>query len=145
VGAGKGYWRDWFDEHRPYVHYHGIDVSEHAALQYGHERADITTWKPSRVYDLVVCQSVLQYLSDDDAARAIGVLWRACGGLLVLEVPTCADLDDVIDAEVSDLEGHFREGSWYRALLDPLFVEIGGGIWATRRRDIPLFELEKTR
>ena len=91
VGAGKGYWRDWLADARPSVRYHGIDVSEFACRRYGHEQADLATWRPSRTYDLVVCQSVLQYLDDRAAMAAIDSLGAACRGLLWLEVPTLAD------------------------------------------------------
>ena len=64
VGAGKGYWRDCLADERPSVRYHGIDVSEFACRRYGHDQADLATWRPSRTYDLVVCQSMLQYLDD---------------------------------------------------------------------------------
>ena len=91
IGAGKAYWRDWLEETHPRVKYHGIDVSEHACRRYGHERADLATWSPSRSYDLVVCQSVLQYLDDASASMAIATLGDSCRGLLWLEVPTRAD------------------------------------------------------
>ena len=74
VGAGKGYWKTWLAEHRPAVRYHGIDVSLHACRRYGHEQADLATWRSARRYDLVVCQSVLQYLDDAAAAAAIVAL-----------------------------------------------------------------------
>ena len=63
VGAGTGYWRDWLAEAHPSVTYHGIDASEYACRRFGHELADVAIWQPRRQYDLVVCQSVLQYLT----------------------------------------------------------------------------------
>src|SRR5262249_17275495 len=51
VGAGKGYWRDWLATAHPRVAYHGIDVSEHACRRYGHEQADLVTWRPAHRYD----------------------------------------------------------------------------------------------
>lgn len=145
VGAGKGYWRDWLTAQEPPIRYHGIDVSEYAARTFGHELADLSTWQPPEVYDLVVCQSVLQYLDDEQVRSAIPVLAAACGGLLLVEVPTIGDRDNVIDPDGSDLDIHWREGSWYRELLDEHFSEIGAGLWATRWRDIPFFELERSR
>jgi SAM-dependent methyltransferase len=143
VGAGKGYWRDWLATNLPRVGYHGLDVSEYAAARYGHEHADLATWEPRRTYDLVVCQSVLQYLDDADAARALATLGRACRGLLFLEVPTVADRDDVVDPTNADLDIHWRTGRWYRRRLDVAFVEIGAALWASRALDVPFFELER--
>ena len=94
VGAGKGYWRDCLAESHPTVRYHGIDASEYACRRYGHELADIASWQPRRQHDLVVCQSVLQYLDDTDATKAIDTLAVACRGLLVFDAPTIADRDE---------------------------------------------------
>lgn len=145
VGAGKGYWRDWLAAEHPRVRYHGLDISVHAATSYGHEHADIALWTPPRAFDLVVCQSVLQYLDDDTARQAITVLGAACRGLLFVEAPTLADRSDVIDPARTDLDIAWRTGDWYRSLLDRLFVEIGAGLWASRRLPIPFFELERAR
>ena len=98
VGAGKGFWRDWLQSRHPRVSYHGIDASEYACRRYQHELADLATWKPPRSYDLVVCQSVLQYLDDSSGTKAIDTLADACRGLLFFDVPTIADRDNVIDA-----------------------------------------------
>jgi trans-aconitate methyltransferase len=145
VGAGKGYWRDHLAAEHPRVHYHGLDISAHASARYGHEHADISTWTPPRAYDLVICQSVLQYLDDDAVRRSITVLGAACRGLLLVEAPTTADRSEVIDPERTDLDIEWRSGDWYRALLDHAFLEIGAGLWASRRLPIPFFELERSR
>lgn len=145
VGAGKGYWRSWLVEHRPSVRYHGIDVSDHACRRYGHEQADLAVWWPDREYDLVVCQSVVQYLDDRAAAQAIAALGAACRGLLLLEVPTVADRHATIDPDQTDLDVHWRTARWYRARLVRHFVEIGGGLWLSRSSGAVLFELERAR
>jgi trans-aconitate methyltransferase len=143
VGAGKAYWRDWLATSHPRVRYHGIDVSEHACRRYGHEQADLATWRPVRAYDLVVCQSVLQYLDDADATRAIATLAAACRGLLCLEVPTTHDRSHSIDPTATDLDVHWRTGTWYRKRLAAGFTEIGGGLWMSRSSNAVLFELER--
>lgn len=143
VGAGKAYWRDWLDAERPGVRYHGLDVSEYACARYGHERADLATWRPDRRYDLVVCQSVVQYLDDLSCGRALDTLGQACRGLLFLEVPTVADRVGVIDPTGTDLDIHWRTGAWYRQSLDASFVELGAGLWASRSCPVPFFELER--
>ena len=145
VGAGKGYWRDWLAEAHPTVKYHGIDASEFASRRYHHELADIAVWKPRRQYDLVVCQSVLQYLGDRDAAAAIGTLEGACRGLLVFDAPTVADRETVIDPESTDLDIRWRTGNWYRKRLTVGFTEIGGGMWLSRESPVAFYELEHAR
>ena len=145
VGAGKGYWRDWLATAHPRVRYRGVDASEYACRRYGHEHADLTTWASASRHDLVVCQSVLQYLPSPAADRAIGTLGDACRALLFLEVPTTADRHGVIDPERSDMDIHWRTGAWYRSRLDRRFVEVGCGLWASRTLDAPWFELDRSR
>jgi hypothetical protein len=145
VGAGKGYWRDWLSTNAPRVTYHGIDVSEHACRRYGHEHADLADWWPRRRYDLVVCQSVIQYLDDRRASEAIDALAAASRGLLFVEVPTIADRDHAIDPAGTDLEVYWRSGAWYRKRLAIGFTEIGGGLWSSHDSPAVLFELERAR
>jgi trans-aconitate methyltransferase len=145
VGAGKGYWRDWLTATHPSVKYHGIDTSEYACRRYQHELADIAVWRPRRRYDLVVCQSVIQYLDDEDAAKAIGTLGDACRGLLLFDAPTVSDRETVVDPSSTDLDVRWRTGSWYRKRLAVGFTEIGGGLWLSRECHVPFFELELAR
>jgi len=144
VGAGKGYWRDWLESTHPRVSYHGVDASEYACRRYGHEHADLATWKPSRSYDLVVCQSVLQYPDDRAATKAIATMAEASRGLLFFDVPTIADRDNVIDPASTDLDVHWRTGSWYRKRLSIGFTEIGAGIWLSKKSTAVFWELERS-
>lgn len=142
VGAGPGLWRDWFRRHRPAVRYRSTDVSPYACRRYGHEQRDISRWRSRERHDLIVCQGVLQYLDDGDAARAIGNLAAMCRGLLYLEAITTRDLAEVVDRGATDLAIHARSGAWYRRRLAPGFVQVGAGLWAARRAGLPLYELE---
>ena len=145
VGAGKGYWRSWLETAHPTVKYHGIDASEYACKRYDHERADVAVWQPPRKYDLVVCQSVLQYVDDRDAAKAIGTLAVACRGLLLFDAPTIADRSGAIDPVKTDLDVHWRTGDWYRKRLSRGFAEIGAGMWLSRSCGAVFYELERIR
>lgn len=141
VGAGPGLWRRWFRRHRPGIRYRSIDVSAHACRVYGHERRDISRWRVARSFDLVVCQSVLQYLDDAAAARAIENLGRMCGGLLYLETVTREDTPN-LDLEKTDTNIHVRTAGWYRDRLSRRFVQVGAGLWASRKARVPLYALE---
>ena len=112
---------------------------------YGHEFADIATWQPMRSFDLVVCQSVLQYLDGRGAEAALTTLGRATRGLLYLEVPTVDDRDHTLDLDGTDLDVHWRTGRWYRRRLDASFREIGGGLWLSRTSTAVFCELELAR
>jgi SAM-dependent methyltransferase len=142
VGAGPGFWRSWFRRHRPDVRYLSTDFSPWACRRYGHERRDISAWRPRVRFDLVVCQGVLQYLGDVEVLRAVENLGAACRGLLYLEVVTRHDLDEVVDADLTDTDIHSRPGDFYRRALAPHFRQVGAGLWSARRADLRFYELE---
>ncbi|TRZ71872.1 MAG: class I SAM-dependent methyltransferase [Actinobacteria bacterium] len=145
VGAGLGYWRDWYATNHPKVKRLSVDISEHACEKYHHECHDIATWFPSRQFDLVVCHSVLQYLNDKQAATAIGNLAKATRSVLYLEVPTSADLRNAVDKKTTDLNIYSRTGEWYRKRLSKNFVQAGAGLWVARNSGTTLYELERSR
>jgi SAM-dependent methyltransferase len=141
VGAGTGLWGRWFRRHRPRVELRSIDVSEYACRAFGHERRDISAWRTRRTFDLVVFHSVLQYLRDAEAARAIANVGRMCRGLLYLEAVTREDAP-YLDLARTDTAIHVRPAAWYRTRLSRHFVEVGAGLWAAKRAQLPLYALE---
>lgn len=142
VGAGAGLWRDWFGKHRPGVRYLSTDVSAYACERYGHERRDIARWRGRERFDLVVCQGVLPYLADEDAARAIENVAAMCRGFLYLEAITTRDLEEVCDKGATDTAVHVRTGAWYRERLAPHFTTLGCGLFYRRGGPIGFYELE---
>lgn len=141
VGAGLGLWRTWLEANHPRVKYRSVDVSPYACATWGHEQRDISEWRARERYDLVVCHSVLQYLEDDAAERAIENLGAMCRGLLYLEVITRAD-GRVVDLARTDTAVHARTGAWYRGRLERHFQQVGAGLWASRRSKVLFYELE---
>lgn len=144
VGAGRGYWRDWYASFHPRVKVISIDVSEHACTKYHHEMRDISTWQPNRSFDLVICQSVLQYLSNKSADAAILHLASATKQVMYLEVPTTSDLKYVVDRQSTDLDIYSRTGEWYRKRLLKHFVHAGAGLWIAKTSEIALYEFERS-
>ena len=142
IGAGPGFWRDWFASNEPKVRYRSTDASGYACSRFSHEQLDIASWTPNRHYDLVVCQGVLHYLDDRAAERAIDNLGVACRGALYLEAPTLADRRDVIDTSTTDLRVHWRSGAWYRKRLNPYFQAVGAGLYIARSTGTLFYELE---
>lgn len=142
VGAGLGFWRDWYRSQHPDVHVLSTDVSEYACKTYGHEQRDIATWRPRQKFDLIVCHGVLHYLSDSDAKNAIGNIAHASRGLMYLEAPTTYDLENIVDRNATDLEVFARSAQWYKKQLSPHFVQLGAGLWLHRSCPLPLYQLE---
>jgi hypothetical protein len=143
VGAGTGMWRDWFGPNVPNVRYHSIEVSEFACAMYGHERRDITRWRAKSKFDLIVCQGVLPYLSDEDAESAIENIAAMAGGFLYLEAITKRDLLETCDRDATDVAIHPRAGAWYRARLRRHFVAVGGGLYYVKGGPLVFYELER--
>jgi len=142
VGAGPGLWRDWFKKHRPDVRYVSTDVSAYACKKYGHEQRDISSWRASERFDLIVCQGVLPYLTDAACAKAIENLGAMARGFLYLEAITARDLRRVCDLDATDVEVHPRTGAWYRERLGAHFVTVGCGLYYAKRGGIRFYELE---
>ncbi len=142
VGAGAGLWRDWFKRHRPEVSYTSTDVSSYACERYGHDLRDVSKWRSKDRYDLVVCQGVLPYLTDDAAASAIENIGAMARGFLYLEAITARDLRDVCDLDMTDVAVHPRAGAWYRARLAKHFRQVGCGLYYSRKGGLRFYELE---
>lgn len=145
IGAGVGYWSDWYRKNHRQTIVLSIDASAHACEKYGHELRDISAWAPAKKYDLVVCQSVLQYLDDRKAKNAIKNLGKATRNVLFFEVPTKKDLTHNVDRAATDLEINVRTGSWYRNELKKYFRQVGAGIWIAKSSKIVLYELEQSQ
>jgi len=142
VGAGPGLWRDWFAAHRRHTRYLSTDVSAYACQRYGHEQRDIAYWRSDRRFDLVICQGVLQYLPDDDAARAIDNIAAMCRGFLYLEVITKRDMREACDTAKTDADCHLRNGSWYRERLGEHFRTMGCGLYYKKDGPLVFYEME---
>jgi hypothetical protein len=89
-----------------------------------------------------VCQGVLQYLPDPDVAPAVANIAAMSKGLLYLEVTTRLDLRERCDEVRTDADVHVRNGSYYRGILSKHFLNVGCGLWWSKEREIPFFELE---
>lgn len=147
VGCGKGHWRTALGAHFPKARYHGVEYSEHLCRRHGWAHGSIVDLDPAAAcgrdtFDLVVCQGVLQYLDDHEAARAIQNLGRWTAGALYLEALTALDWRQNCDRKRTDGAVHLRPGAWYRRRLQRRFHDVGGGVFPSRRAGVTLFELE---
>ncbi|MBL8911181.1 MAG: class I SAM-dependent methyltransferase [Archangium sp.] len=142
VGAGLGWWGQWLRTHRKGVNVVSTEMESEICKRYGHVQADIRTFKLDRTFDLVICQGVLPYLDDQGAAAAIENLASMCDGLLYLEAITKDDMKDAIDPSRTDLRVNLRPAKWYRERLAPHFREVGAGVYAAHRAELPFFALE---
>jgi SAM-dependent methyltransferase len=145
AGCGLGYWRDVIAEHRPRARYVGIEISPVLCGELGWEQASVADYRGRGRFDLVVCQGVLQYLDDREAARAIDNLGRLCRGALYLEALTGEDWQQACDRSATDGRVHVRSADWYRRRLRKHFRACGGGLFVQREAPVVLYALEQGR
>lgn len=142
LGCGVGHWRTALADLLPKAKYRGVEYSEYQCERMGWEQGSAVDYAPGRTFDLVICQGVLQYLDDDDAARAIANFGRLSAQALYVEALTRRDWQENVDRSTTDGDVHLRTGTWYRRRLARHFVHVGGGLHVRRDAGIPLFELE---
>ena len=99
-------------------------------------------WRDRRKYDLIICQGVLQYLSDPDVAPAVANIAAMAGGLVYFEVLTRGDLRERADVDLTDTDVFVRNGSYYRGLFAKHLLPVGGGLHWTRELTPPFWELD---
>ena len=146
VGCGIGLWRDGLARHFPNARYHGVEVSDYLCERYGWERGSVVDYQahdPAEPFDLVICQGVLPYLSPPDLQQALHNLGRLCRGALYVEAVAREDYEaDVIDDTLTDPRLFRHRAALYRRGLQEGFMELGGGLWLSRKAELPLFALE---
>ena len=143
AGCGLGWWRAPLRQRYPDVVYTGIEVSEYLCREHGWQRASLVDFRSDAPFDLVICQGVMQYLDDREAAAAIDNLGVLCRGALYLEALTRADWQDSVDRSRTDGAVRLRSGAWYRRRLARHFVNVGGGLFVHREAPVVTFELER--
>jgi len=143
VGCGIGLWRDVVARHFPHAHYHGVEFSDYLCGRFGWERGSVVDYQAPKPFDLVICQGVLPYLSPQDLKRALRNLGTLGQGALYVEAVTLEDYArGVLDEELTDARIFRHRAEVYRRGLAQHALEMGGGIWLSRRAQVPVFSLE---
>ena len=143
MGCGIGLWRDVIARHFPHAAYHGVEFSPYLCERFGWERGSVVDYCASAPFDLVVCQGVLPYLDAADVKRALRNLGQLSQGALYLEAVSREDWEqDILDENLTDPRMFRHRAGLYRRGLDPSYTALGGGLWLSRRAEVPLFALE---
>lgn len=140
MGCGLGWFRRPLLKSFPQATYTGVEYSEYLCSKHGWHQGSAASYGGRGRYDLVVCNDVLQYLSDADVAKALNNFARLCRGALYLHVPTTKDFRDVVDRAASDVQVHIRSAAWYRQRLSKNFIHTGNGVHV--RRGVPFSQWE---
>ncbi len=142
MGCGLGRWRGLLAKHHPRGEYTGVEISEYLCAKYGWTQSSAADFRGRGRYDLVLCQSVLQYLGDAEAGEAMENLARLCRGALYLEIITKRDWEIHCNRKMTDGKVYLREDRWYRDLLGRHFRSAGGGLFLPKDSPVVLYELE---
>ena len=145
LGCGLGHWRAALAKRHPKATYAGVEVSPYLCARFGWEKGSAAGFVGRGRYDLVICQSVLQYLPDAEAHAALANIARLCRGAAYLEIITAEDWRDHCDRRLTDGKVHLRPEAWYRRAMAPHFRSAGGGLFLPKASPVVLYELEKGR
>lgn len=143
IGCGMGQLLRALARHFPHARSIGVEQSEYLCARYRWEQGSVVSYAAVTPFDLVVCNDVLQYVDDRDAARAIANLATLSRGALYLGALTEEDWAQNCDRARSDPDVVLRPGAWYRRRLHRHFVEIGGGMFVKPELELPYWELER--
>jgi SAM-dependent methyltransferase len=142
IGCGLGHWRAAMRKLKLGAQYRGTEVSPLMCRRYGWAQVSIADWRAKPRADLVVCRSVLQYLTRAEAERAIVNLAASCRFALYFEVLTRRDWTRLVDRARTDGSVHLRSAAWYRKRLGKHFRDLGGGLFLRRSAPVSFYEME---
>ena len=143
AGCGIGLLRKPFAEFFPRARYVGLEASDYLCRRFHWVPGSIVDYAPRAPADLVVCYDVLQYLPDEQAARAIANFSRLTRSALYVSALTKEDWRENCDRSRTDRAVHLRDGSWYRRRLNKSFRYVGFGIWVRKNVSAILWEMER--
>jgi len=143
VGCGIGLWREALGQHFPDASFDGVEYSEYLCTRFGWERGSVVDYVAEKPFDLVICQGVLPYLNPADLQSALRNLGKLSRGALYVEAVAREDYENgTIEETLSDPRLFRHPAQHYRRGLSNRFTEVGGGLWLSRKAELPLFALE---
>lgn len=144
VGCGIGLWKDIMAQHFPGASYQGVEFSPYLCERFGWQQGSVVDYVADAPFDFVICQGVLPYLSPPDLKAALHNLGRLSQGALYVEAVSREDYErDIIDEDLTDNRVFRHRADLYRRGLQEGAIELGGGVWLSRKAEVPLFALEQ--
>jgi hypothetical protein len=140
VGCGLGWYARPLKTVFRGASYTGTEFSEYLCKKKGWIHGSVVDLKLTGRFDMVICADVIQYLSNDDARRAIRNLARWCRGALYFHVPTRLDWRENVDPSGTDSNVYLRSAAWYRRELRKYFTHMGCGVHV--KDDVPIAQWE---
>ncbi len=145
MGCGLGLWKKPLEDQFPGIAYTGVDSSSQLCARLGWKHSSITDYHTRKRFDLVICQSVLQYLPDNEINAALENIHSLCRGGMYLEVVTHEDWRTNCDQSRTDGKIHLRPAKWYRKKVGKYFSNCGGGLFLPAESQATMYEMERLR
>ncbi len=142
LGCGLGQWKKELAKHHARASYQGVEFSLYLCEKFGWAQGSVVEYTGKGQFDLVICQSVFQYLDDKQAVAGIKNLAKHCRGAVYLEIITKLDWHKHCNRDMTDGNIFLREGDWYKSHLDKYFRNAGGGLFLPKKSPTVLYELE---
>ena len=143
VGCGLGHTLSELEALFPGAKCTGVEISEYLCDRYGWTPDSAVSFRSRWPFDLVVCNDVVGYLDNADAAAAIDNLATLTRTALFFGVLTLEDWDELADRDRTDPEQHLRSTRWYRRRLNTHFVNVGGGLFLKKPLEYPVWHLDR--
>ncbi len=129
IGCGLGFWQKVIARHYPKASYIGVEYSEYLCSRLGWQTGSVVDFESAIPFDLIICDDVLQYLSNTEAIAAIDNLVTLSRGALYINALTIEDWENNCDRKRTDGDVSLRSASWYRRRLRQAFTDVGGGVF----------------
>ena len=142
LGCGLGHWKKEIAKAFPKATYQGVEFSEFLCEKLGWDQGSVVDYQGKGEYDLIICQSVFQYLTDAQVAKGMKNLVRLCRGAVYLEIITAKDWKEHCDQRVTDGKVYLRSADFYQKHLQKYFRSIGGGLFLPKDSTTVVYELE---
>lgn len=142
IGCGLGHVLRHIGQQFPSADITGVEYSEYVCRRYGFEQGSVVDYEAAYPFDLVICNDVVPYLDDEQAALAVRNLARLSKTALFFGVITSEDWA-IADKRRTDNRQYLRASAWYRRRLSRAFVNIGGGLYLKKPTETPLWSLER--
>ena len=142
IGCGTGEFLKRLSGRLPKATCEGVELSEYACTTYGWSQGSVVDYDAQNPFDLVVCNDVFQYLTNEDAERGIRTLERLSSEALFFTVLTTGDWETNCDQTRTDGDVHLRRHDWYRQRLGNHFRNLGGGLWLRKSSETITYDLE---
>ena len=144
IGCGVGHTLRALGRIYPNARCEGVEYSDYLCREYGWTQGSVAACAPATQADLVVCNDVVAYLEDDEAAIALKNLAQMSNRALFFGALTTEDWR-MCDKQRTDRRQIQRPGVWYSKRIFEHFEPVGGGLYLKKPVGMVIWTLDGAR